>query len=317
MKRNIITGLALLLACLLTGCGQTTQTIEEKPVICVVLKAMNSVHWMSVQDGLEQAAHDYDVSVNVFWPSNENDVNEQNIIVHDVIKSKPDAIAVSPCDSEHVEVLGETKDTVPCFYIDTKARQFDFPYIGANNDNIGRLAAWKLGEELKTGQIAVIMGNDRQSTHEERLNGFVEELKQYPSLELCVVKESKTSSYVESMNCMKEILQEYPEVKGVFCTSALMVLGAMEEMDKTESNVKLVGVDMQSDAMSSVESGHILALIGQNGYEIGYQTIRTIVQYLQNEKISHNVYVETPVISQENVTEYLQKYLTERGEEND
>ena len=317
MKRNVITGLVLLLACLLTGCGGTTETIVEKPTLCVVLKAMDSVHWMSVQDGLEQAAQDYDVSVNILWPSNENDVDAQNTILRDVIASKPDAIAVSPCDSEQVDVLEQAKDTIPCFYIDTRAEQFDFPYIGADNENIGRLAARTLAQEVENGQIAVIMGNNRQSTHAERLQGFTEELKQYPALELCTVRESETSSYLESMKCMKEILQAYPEVKGVFCTSALMVLGAMEELDKAEAVVKLVGVDMQSNAMSGVEDGKILALVGQNGYEIGYQTIRTMVQYLQGKDIDHNVYVETPVITQENAAEYLEKYLTERGEGND
>ena len=117
-------------------------------------------------------------------------------------------------------------------------------------------------------------------------------------------------------DCMN-LIRRFPEVKGVFCTSALMVLGAMEELDKAEAVVKLVGVDMQSDAMSGVEDGKILALVGQNGYEIGYQTIRTMVQYLQGKDIDHNVYVETPVITQENAAEYLEKYLTERGEGND
>lgn len=317
MKRNMITWLALLLACLLAGCGKAAETIEEKTTICVVLKAMDSVHWMSVQDGLEQAAQDYDVAVNILWPSNENDVDAQNTILRDVIASRPDAIAVSPCDSEQMDVLEQAKDTIPCFYIDTIAGQFDFPYIGADNKNIGRLAARALAQEVQHGQVAVIMGNNRQSTHAERLQGFTEELKQYPELELCAVRESETSSYLESMKCMEEILQEAPAVKGVFCTSALMVLGAMEELDKAEAEVKLVGVDMQSDAMSGVEDGRILALVGQNGYEIGYQTIRTIVRYLNGEDIEHDVHVETPLITQDNAAEYLEKYLTERGEGND
>lgn len=317
MKRNIIAWISLLLAVVLAGCGGKTETTKEKPTICVVLKAMDSVHWMSVQDGLEQAAQDYDISVNILWPSNENDVQAQNTILTDVIASKPDAIAVSPCDSEQVDVLEQTMNTIPCFYIDTKAEQFDFPYIGADNKNIGKLAAETMAQNISEGQIAVIMGNSRQSTHAERLEGFTQQLKQYSQLALCTVKESETSSYLESMKCMKEILQEYPEVKGVFCTSALMVLGAMEEQDKAGTNAELVGVDMQSDAMSGVENGRIDALVGQNGYEIGYQTIRTMVQYLQGEDIAHNVYIETPVITQENVAQYLERYLTERGEEND
>lgn len=56
------------LTVLLTGCGNTPEQTEQQRTICVVLKAMDSVHWMSVEDGLQQAAADYGVAVNILWP---------------------------------------------------------------------------------------------------------------------------------------------------------------------------------------------------------------------------------------------------------
>lgn len=41
------------------------------------------------------------------------------------------------------------------------------------------------------------------------------------------------------------------------------------------------------------------------------------VQSLDGEEIEQNTYVDTTLITQENVAEYLEKYLTERGEGND
>ncbi|MDO5548353.1 MAG: substrate-binding domain-containing protein [Eubacteriales bacterium] len=321
MKRNAgkWIGVFLLLSLLVTGCGGKTEEITEKQTICVVLKAMDSVHWMSVEDGLKQAANDYGVSVNILWPANENDVDTQNTILEDVIASKPDAIAVSPCDSEQVDILDQAQQAdIPCFYIDTKAKQFDFPYIGADNYNIGKVAAMAFEEYLDGGKVAVIMGNPKQSTHAERLQGFTDYIEQHTDIEICETEVSETSSYLESMKCMEAICQQNPDAQGIFCTSALMVLGAMQQLEDTGTeDIALIGVDMQSDAMSSVEEGKILALVGQNGYEIGYQTIRTIVQSLDGGEIEQNTYVDTPLITQENVAEYLEKYLTERGEGND
>ncbi|MCD8357419.1 MAG: substrate-binding domain-containing protein [Clostridia bacterium] len=320
MKRVGIKQLLLLLpvVLLLAGCGSGTEEVQEKRTICVVLKAMDSVHWMSVEDGLKQAANDYDVFVNILWPSNENDVDAQNTILEDVVASKPDAIAVSPCDSERIDIMGQAQQAgIPCFYIDTKSEQFDFPYIGADNYNIGKIAGMAFSRHIDGGKIAVIMGNPKQSTHEERLQGFADYIEQCTDLELCQIEVSETSSYLESMKCMETILQQNPDVQGVFCTSALMVLGAMQQQEDTGADVKLIGVDMQSDAMSSVEDGKILALVGQNGYEIGYQTIRTIVQSLDGDAVEQNTYVNTPLITQDNAAEYLEKYLTERGEGND
>ena len=321
MKRIAIKWIALLLLPVfwLTGCASRTEEVTEKRTICVVLKAMDSVHWMSVEDGLKQAAKDYDVAVNILWPSNENDVEAQNTILEDVIASKPDAIAVSPCDSGQMDVLSQAQQSdIPCFYIDTKSEQFDFPYIGADNYAIGKVAAMALEQCMDGGKVAVIMGNPKQSTHEERLRGFVDYIEQDTDMELCETEQSETSSYLESMKCMETIYGRNPDVQGVFCTSALMVLGAMQELeDAGIEDITLIGVDMQSDAMSSVEDGEIFALVGQNGYEIGYQTIRTIVQSLDGEKIETNTYVDTPLITQDNASEYLEKYLTERGEGND
>ncbi|MGN1014695.1 MAG: sugar ABC transporter substrate-binding protein [Butyricicoccus sp.] len=321
MKRVAIKLAALLCAAsvFLTGCGSRAEQSQKKRTICVVLKAMDSVHWMSVEDGLKQAAADYNVSVNILWPSNENDVDAQNTILEDVIASKPDAIAVSPCDSQQTDVLEQAQQSdIPCFYIDTKSALFDFPYIGADNYQIGQIAAMAFDRNLDNGTVAVIMGNPRQSTHADRLRGFREYIEHDSDLELCEVEQSETSSYLESQNCMETICQNNPDVQGVFCTSALMVLGAMQYVKHADmDDIALIGVDMQNDAMSGVEDGSILALVGQNGYEIGYQTIRTIVRSLDGKDIDMNTYVDTPLITQDNVAEYLEKYLTERGEGND
>lgn len=306
-------------AVLLMGCGHEIEQPAEKRTVCVILKAMDSVHWMSVEDGLQQAAVDYDVAVNILWPSNENDVDAQNTILRDVIASEPDAIAVSPCDSGQTDVLEQAQQSdIPCFYIDTRSDQFDFPYIGADNYEIGKIAAMAFDRELDGGKVAVIMGNPKQSTHADRLHGFRDYILHHTDLDLCETEISETSSYLESMKCMEAICRKNPDVRGVFCTSALMVLGAMQYGEDADmDNIALIGVDMQSDAMSSVEDGRILALVGQNGYEIGYQTIRTIVQTLNGEKAEKNTYVDTPLITKDNVSDYLEKYLTERGEGND
>lgn len=320
MKRWIKRQIALLLAAALclTGCGTQPTTEHSKRTICVVLKAMDSVHWLSVEDGLEQAAKDYGVSVNILWPSNENDVESQNTILADVIASEPDAIAFSPCDSSQIDVIAQANQkSIPCFYIDTRSDQFDFPYIGADNYSIGQTAAKAMQQALGSGTVAVIMGNPKQSTHAERLEGFTDYLTAHTGLTLCKTEIAQTNSYLDSMRCMQTILQECPDVAGVFCTNALMVLGAMQQLEDVGGDVKLIGVDMQSDAMSGVEDGKILALVGQNGYEIGYQTIRTIVQSLDGDTVEQNTYVDTPLITQDNAAAYLEKYLTERGESND
>ncbi len=314
MKKTIKL-LTLLLAALLTGCGAEPEEQSQSRTICVVVKAMDSVHWMSVEDGLKQAASDYNVHVNVLWPEHENDVDAQNSILADVIVSKPDAIALAPCDSEHVETLQSARDAdIPCFYIDTRAETCDFPYIGSDNYKIGQLAAQKLAETLESGTVAVISGSQQQSTHTERTSGFMDYIEQETQLAVCAVKQAPNSNETEGMQCMQELLEEYPDLKGVFCTSAMIVLGAMQQRDSmARQSVRLVGVDTQSDALTAVQYGRILAMVGQNGYQIGYRAVEQIVHALEGEDIPQETYVTNDLITRENVEEYLEEYMTERG----
>lgn len=318
VKVRIAVILTAMLTMLLSACN-TAETAPEKRTICVVLKAMDSVHWISVEDGLQQAANDYGVFVNILWPSSENDVNAQRVMIEDAIESKPDAVAIAPCDSEQTAVMHKAYEMgVPCFNIDTKSSQYDFTYIGSDNEHIGELAAKKFSETFNNGKVAVIMGSRRQSSHAERLKGFTTYIQTHTNLKLCEVKENPNSSITESINSMSALMTEHPDLKGVFCTSGMLVLGAMQECDRLDkAQIQLIGVDTQSDAMSGVEDGKILALIGQNGYQIGYQTIHTIVDALNGKEVESEVIIDNPIIMKDNVSEYLEEYLTERGEDYD
>lgn len=309
MKR--ITASLLAMIFFLCGCGSTQpQAKEDAPIICVVLKAMNSVHWMSVENGLKQAASDYGVSVNILYPKSENDVQAQEVMIRNAIASKPDAIAVAPCDSGNMKILKQAEQhDVQVFYIDTSSDQYQCPYIGSNNYQIGVLAAQEFASKLDSGEIAVIAGSLLQSTHKERAKGFGDYIQDHTNLKICTMKENPNSGDIESMQSMQEILEEYPKIKGVFCTSAMMVLGAMQKRNEQQrSDVLLVGVDAQSDALLAVQQGEILAMIGQDGYQIGYQTVRSIVQALNGAEIEDMICVENDLITQENVEEYLSDY---------
>lgn len=309
MKR--VAAIVLVMMLSLCGCGLAeTQTGEDTRTIYVILKAMDSVHWMSVENGAEQAANDYGVSVNILYPEAEDVVRAQEVMIRDAIASKPDAIAVAPCDSGDMEVLKQAEQNgVQAFYIDTASEDYDCPYIGSNNYRIGQMAAQELASQFDTGEIAVIAGSFSQSTHEERIQGFRDYIQNHTKLTVCTVKENPSSGDIESIQSMRDILEEHPKVKGVFCTSAMMVLGALQERNEQgRSDILLVGVDTQSEALLAVEQGEILAMIGQDGYQIGYQTIRTIVQALDGEPVEDMIYVDNDLITQENVAEYLADY---------
>ncbi|MGM9630464.1 sugar ABC transporter substrate-binding protein [Butyricicoccus sp.] len=315
MKKTMALVLALLLA--LTGCGrQDAQPEQPQKTVVAIVKAMDSLHWLSVEDGMRKAADDYDVDLTILWPEKESDAEVQMQILQDAIVSKPDAIALAPCDSEamqpHTKQIEE--NGIELFYIDEEAEEGnEYPYVGSDNYFSGKMAAQALAEALPEGaKVAVIGGSQSQRAHYKRANGFKDFVEQETTLQFLEISEVPGCTLTGGRNAMQQLLEKYPDIQGVFCASAMMVMGALEQCrDSDREDIRLVGMDTQSDALTAVKNGTITAMVSQDGYDMGYRMIQTIVAKLDGEPISNTTYVKNMLITQENVDTFLKEYMTE------
>lgn len=303
----------------LTGCGEQIRTEQAEPrrSIGVVLKARDSEHWNSVQAGIEQAASDFNVTVNILWPDKETDVAQQRTMIFDLINSAPNAVAIAPCDSYNTkEYIDYAKSKgVKAFSIDTEMYDSNVPFIGSDNDLIGQMAAKKLADTLDNkGKVAIITGTMYQGSHEKRVEGFRRYMKNYTNIQVVDVIPANSSAY-HAMRAMKQILKNDKGIDGVFCTNAVSALGAMEERttEGFDTSVPIIGVDTQSDAISAVRDGKLLAMISQSGYKIGYKTIEEIVRCLNGGQPKTSLYVLGEVITQQNANVYLNQYEQGKG----
>ena len=315
MKKRIALCMALILT--LTGCGTQTaeQEVSRKTVVAVV-KAMDSLHWLSVADGMQKAADDYAVDLTILWPEKESDVAVQQEIIADAIASQPDAIALAPCDSSGVqhEIGRIEENNVALFYIDEEAEEgTPYPYVGSDNYYSGKMAAQALAEALPEGaQVAVIGGSQKQRAHSKRVRGFQDYIEQETTLECVDMIEVPDCTLTGGRDAMQQLLEAYPNLQGVFCASAMMVMGALEQCEDVQrQDIRLVGMDTQSDALTAVKNGAIVAMVSQNGYDMGYEMIQMIVDKLDGKTVPDTIYVENELITQENVDTFLRAYVTE------
>ncbi|MDO4175178.1 MAG: substrate-binding domain-containing protein [Eubacteriales bacterium] len=315
MKRWISLVMALLMA--LTGCGkqEVEQETSQRTVIAIV-KAMDSLHWLSVADGMQKAADDYAVDLTILWPETEREVEVQFQILEDAMISEPNAIVLAPCDSDGAQQYTQqiNENGIELFYIDEEpAHGAEEPYVGSDNYLAGKMAAQALTEALPDGaQVAVISGSQKQRAHGKRANGFRDCIEQETALQCVEIIEVPDCTLTGGRDAMQELLEQYPDIQGVFCANAMMVMGALEQCRAAErEDIKLVGMDTQSDALTAVKNGAIVAMVSQNGYDMGYMMIETIAAKLDGEEIPSTTYVENTLITQENVNTFLKEYVTE------
>ena len=84
---------------------------------------------------------------------------------------------------------------------------------------------------------------------------------------------------------MKEILEQYPQLKGYFCTNEVMSEKALTVLkDYTDRNIQLVGFDLGKIQPEAVRNGTEAGVVCQNPYGMGYATVVAAVRAVLNMK---------------------------------
>jgi len=303
--------LCLFLFLFVGGCrmaDEETPIAQPRYTIGVVLKAMNSEYWLAVRSGLQRAADDHHVNVLVLYAQDESAVAEQKEMIFDLLESRIDALAVSPCDVSQSKIYlnyAQAKK-VPVFTIDEMAD--GIPYIGSDNYHIGQIAAKALADRMAGhGSVGIVSGNQTQNAHSERVAGFTKYLADHTDMQVQDYRHAGSNLKKASMQA-EEMLTAHPDIEGIFATNGMMALGVIEceaMMPQKKEPVHVVGVDTQNDVILAVKQGKMDALVSQSGYDIGYLAISTIVQSLDQGVSQDRVYIKNDLVTKDNALQYL------------
>ena len=295
------------------GCGEKTyQKSKERYVVGVVTKSSTSEYWMSVKSGMEAAAAEYGMDVIQMSPDSELDIEVQEKQVEKLISQNVDALAVAPIDSYYTpDYLDKIKEkNIAAVTFDTGFSSEEIPYIGIDNYTIGYRLAQQLAQEMgHQGEVGVVAGNMKQKGHRERVEGFKEYMSTEAQISIRFV-ESNYANLQMSEQKVRDLMTQYPQIKGIMATSAVTAMGLVGELKNTE--IKIVAVDEQEDSLKAVEEGEIKALAAQSGYEIGSETIYYIQELREGKKPEKEHYLSTEILTQENVKAYRREHESQK-----
>ena len=224
---------AILAMLLIAVTSYSVQKSEEnlsppKYTIGVVLKAMDSEHWLSVRSGMTEAAQRNNMRLIVITAENETAFAEQNKIIDDLLANDIDALIVSPTNINYTKnfVATAQKKNIPVFSIDEEID--GIVYIGSDNYAVGRMAAAFMAENLPDGaEVSVISGSANQNAHIQRTAGFVDYIRKKSLLTIGTTTAAETQ-YRQAMNQAEKLLRSRQNTRGIFVTSAIMTLGVIE-----------------------------------------------------------------------------------------
>lgn len=282
---------------------------DDKPKVVVVLKDLNTEYWEIVKAGAEKGFQDFGINGQVVAPRTglKEDV-QQGYLLEKILKEKPDVLVVSPFQSS--AILGGlnnfVKNKIPVILVDT-----DIPFknktafIGTNNFELGKIAGELLASQLQPeDEVALIAGDVTSPVIGDRINGAKLSLEAV-GIKIVADKESLPNEPEPVKNTMVKILQQHPNIKGLFATTDIMALSALDVLNKQGYHIPVIGADGISKIDEEIVNDTLKSTVAQNPFDMGYLSVATALKVLKKERVVKNTDTGVDIITSDNARQKL------------
>ncbi|MCD6009974.1 ABC transporter substrate-binding protein [Halomonas sp. IOP_31] len=294
------------------GALTPTQAQEEQQItIPVVIKATTASYWQAVFDGAHQAADRLGIQIEELGPANETEVARQISIMENLISRRPTAIVLAPVSTDALvgPVEAATDADIPVVIIDSEVNTDRYAsLIATDNFAAGQRAGHALAECIErtsgnaAGEVAYLRTNPNGESLVSRDNGFLDAMEQYPDIQV-VDNRVANNDTAKAMNDTLDLLNRYPDLKGIFADNQLMGDGAGTAFAEQGAGdeVCLVAFDSSELEVDFLRQGIIDSLVVQDPYMMGYSGVWFAYAASQGVSLPRSVDTGVHVATTENV----------------
>ncbi|WP_342045838.1 sugar ABC transporter substrate-binding protein [Bacillus sp. OTU530] len=280
---------------------------NDKPKVIIVLKRLDIEYWKAFEAGAKKAFRDFDIDGTVTAPASIYPITNQANLLKKVLKQHPDALIVAPT---HIQVANPVlmeykKQHIPVFLTATDVEwEYQASYIGTDNFTLGKTAGELLGSMLQPGdQVAILLGKIDDQAMIDQKNGAKKILE---DAGIMIVAEPVGYDRLGNPKpVLENVLQDYPNLKGVVATSDRLALEALKVVEEKELKISIVGTDGLTDMVESVKKGELSATVAHNPYDMGYLSVEQAYKAIKGDTIGKRVDSGIEIITHDNAQERL------------
>ena len=310
-------------ALVLLGCGQSsapnisTVATPAQPApatvvaaarpIGLVMKTLTNPFFIEMEKGARRAEKELGIALTVKTAAQETSIEQQIQLVNDLVAAKVEAIVIAPGDSlSLIPALKKAVDAGSHQIIDNRLdpdalKQVGLgamPFVGVDNE----AGAYKAGQFLVTNvktatQAAILEGIRSADNARQRMEGARRALSENKQIKL-VASETANWKIDEAYAVSKVLFTKHPDVKLLFAANDMMAMGASKYLQESgKSNVKVVGFDALSEALTEIKAGHLAATVDQQAAEQGYQGVALALRMIKGETVAPVTMIETRLVT--------------------
>jgi ribose transport system substrate-binding protein len=301
---RFLTGFATVLVSLLCG-----GTLLRAQTVAVFTKNQNSPIFSAFRAGAGVAAKNLGVQVINYVPSTADSVAEQNQLVDDAIKDKPDAIVFVPVD--YIKAGGAVKKVnaanIPLINANEKLSGGTVVgYVGTDDVMLAKEAGRYLLKEIGgKGAVVILDGPDGNLTAQGRAQGFRDALKEFPDVKLLA---GKLANYTRPLakQVTGEFLRSFSQLDGIMAANDPMAIGAVDALKAAGRKAAVVGINASREVMDLIKSGDVIGSGDYDTFVQGCIGVEMAVRTIHKESIPNQVVLKPAVIDKSNFAPFDQ-----------
>jgi ribose transport system substrate-binding protein len=311
-------GVAVVLALLLAAaCSEGGPMAPAGITIGFVPKGSTHEHWKRVRIGAEKAAAELTAGgtpVRVIWkgPLREDDREQQLQVVEGFTSQGVTGLVLAPLDSTALRrpVEEAARVGIPTVIFDSAlaAPNPTVSYVSTDNGKGGRLAGRRMGTLLNgTGTVLMLRYQEGSAATEEREQGFLDEIRStFPGISVVSSDQFAGPTRDTAKRASENLLNRFAgKIDGIFTSNESATGGmllALQDIGRA-GQVIFVGFDFSSSFLEPLKQGQLHGFIAQHPVNMGYLSVKTIVDHLQGRSVPKVVDTGVVLVTADNVDE--------------
>lgn len=240
-------------------------------------------------------------------------VDKQTSDIEDLITKKVDVILLNAIDGKAVApaVKEANQAGIPVIATARRVEGADMTqFVACDNVKGGELAAKIIADKIKgQGKVALIEGTPGSSSTTDRTEGFKQGVAKNAGMQLVYQRPGNYKRDL-ALNLTEDLLQAHPDIAGIFYENDDMAIGGLQAIEAAGKlhKIVVVGYDGIKEGLENIKSGRLDATVYNDAISIAQISVDSAFKVIRGEKVDSFVSPPMPVITKDNVDQFLKIY---------
>lgn len=190
-------------------------------------------------------------------------------------------------------------------------------FVGSNNIEIGtKVGKWtkeyiekNMGGKAKIAVVAWLVSVAQQ----QRVQGFKDQVTQLPGVEIVTTQNVEEALRENAMTVTENILTAHKDVDFIYGSNQTCCMGAVSAVEALGAEVKVVGVDIDTEMVKAIKEGKLFATVAQQPLLLGEAAMQAAMikikgkECLGSDFVPERITIPVLLVSKDNLDEATKK----------